>query len=239
MFKKIDNLLMLKKHGFNVPRFIVVFSESDKSIDGLDKNKKYAVRTVSCLEDQINCSYAGVFKTELNVPFLKLKETIKRLKDSQGDFFNIYTANQETINGLQFIVQEMIDGDYSGTAFSINPYTYKNEIVIEAVYGLNEGLTSGKISPDIVLVQERSVEYNLKPQFVKYVCDARQGLQKIPVEIMDQSRHILSEEMIETIIKVMEQIKSIFITPFEIEWTVKNKQLYILQVRNITKVNKG
>lgn len=236
MFEKINNLRMLRKHSFNVPRFIVVSSENDKAIDKLKQNKKYVVRTASCLEDKIDYSYAGVFKTELNIPYSKLKETIKHLSRSQIGFINVYTAKKETMRDLKFIVQEMVDGDYSGTAFSINPYTLSNEIVIETVYGLNEGLTSGEISPDMIIVREKNTIYNLKHQFEKYVCNSEEGIQIIPVETMNQSRHKLSEEMIVTISKTITRIKPFFNTPFEIEWTVKNNRLYVLQARNITKV---
>ena len=44
---------------------------------------------------------------------------------------------------MALVVQEMIEATYAGVAFSINPMTKSDEVVIEAVEGLGEQLVSG------------------------------------------------------------------------------------------------
>ena len=49
---------------------------------------------------------------------------------------------------LAVVVQRMINSDKSGVIFTKNPMSGENEVIIEAVFGLGEGIVSGKILPD-------------------------------------------------------------------------------------------
>ena len=49
--------------------------------------------------------------------------------------------------GGSIIIQKMILGSYSGVVFTNNPIGDANELVIQAVPGGNEYLTSGKVNP--------------------------------------------------------------------------------------------
>ena len=50
---------------------------------------------------------------------------------------------------LAVVVQQMIEAEVSGVAFTANPVTgRRQEIVIDAVFGLGEALVSGQADPD-------------------------------------------------------------------------------------------
>jgi len=56
---------------------------------------------------------------------------------------------------LAVVVQEMIDSDKSGVIFSKDPSYNNDNVHIEAVWGLGEGIVSGKITPDIYNVDRK------------------------------------------------------------------------------------
>jgi hypothetical protein len=61
---------------------------------------------------------------------------------------------------LAVVVQEQIDSDVAGTAFSLNPVTNDyDEAVIDANWGLGTSVVDGRVSPDhfVVNTVERSV----------------------------------------------------------------------------------
>ena len=53
---------------------------------------------------------------------------------------------------LTVVVQKMINSEKSGVMFTKNPLKNDNNILIEAGFGLGEGIVSGKINPDSYLV---------------------------------------------------------------------------------------
>ena len=62
-----------------------------------------------------------------------------------------YTKLEFGPNGLKggVLVQHMVDPcHHAGVAFSVNPVTGAEEVIIEVMNGLNDKLTSGESSPD-------------------------------------------------------------------------------------------
>ena len=55
--------------------------------------------------------------------------------------------------GIAVPVQRMVQSETSGVMFTIEPITSDpSKIVIEAIYGLGEGMVSGEITPDLFIV---------------------------------------------------------------------------------------
>ena len=231
---KIRNLFLLKNEGYNVPQFCIAEDENDSIIEQLDTCKMYAVRSVSDLEDGQKYSFAGIFETILNVPFSKIKSEIVRTRNSfnNASILRIYKEFSRS-STLKFIIQEMIDGDKSGTVFSMNPYTNLKEVVIEAVFGLNVGLTNGEIIPDTICVCENQIKYKVNLQFKKYVCDVVGGIKAENIELIDQSRRILNKDDIQELCFIIKKIEKLWGKPCQIEWTKKQDKLYVLQARDI------
>ena len=58
---------------------------------------------------------------------------------------------------MAVVVQEMILADRSGVLFTVDPVNKaRGHLVIEAVFGLGEGIVSGMITPDHYVVERAS-----------------------------------------------------------------------------------
>ena len=106
----------------------------------LDPEKKYAVRSSSNIEDSLKYSFAGLFKTILDVKgFENIYTAVESIWDSvQSEDIQAYLDRMEVTEKnikMAVIIQEMVKPVYSGVLFSHNPMTGLNEIVIEAVEG--------------------------------------------------------------------------------------------------------
>lgn len=113
---------------------------------------KYAVRSSTSIEDGEKFSFAGRFKSELNVSFKFIKEAIYQVWLSQFNECAIYYLKSTSENlcsvRMSIIIQEMIEAEISGAMFTINPVSgNKEEVIIEYVYGCGEGLMSGSKTP--------------------------------------------------------------------------------------------
>jgi phosphoenolpyruvate synthase/pyruvate phosphate dikinase len=112
-----------------------------------------AVRSSATAEDLADASFAGQQESFLNVK--GNKELIKKVKDCFASLFTGRAVYYRIKKGFDYnkvnlavVVQRMIDSEKSGVMFSTNPVKNNNTIVIEAVWGLGEGIVSGQIKPD-------------------------------------------------------------------------------------------
>ncbi len=234
---KAYNLNILTANGINVPKWFAVTSADSEFV--VDEDKLYAVRSSAVGEDGSGNSFAGQMESFL---YVKPCDIRARIQDV------INSANSERIrfyreqNGLSnddvkvgVIVQEMINSEISGVAFSSNPITgERNSIVISSVFGLGEGLVSGELNADTYTINGAKIEKNIVEKPYKIVFDEEKQFGTKQVENEDPKAETLSEEQLKTLVKIIDEIVEIYGKPQDIEWAIADGVLYILQARPIT-----
>jgi Phosphoenolpyruvate synthase/pyruvate phosphate dikinase len=171
----------------------------------------YAVRSSSVSEDSDSSSFAGMHHTGLEVAD---SEVLKEVKKCWASLFSdraiIYrlTKKLNPYEEMAVIVQEMVDADISGVLFTENP-DGSDEIYIESTEGLGEKLVSGEITP------------------------AKAKLERESLEIVKQETGLSGSELKELAEKSLE-IEEQFSSPQDIEWCIKDGEIFFLQSRPIT-----
>ena len=185
----------------------------------------FAIRSSCSFEDGNKNSWAGQFDSFLNIDKKEVHEYIKRCWAS---IFSLRTLKynkkillNEIIPPFSILVQEMIIGDCSGIAFSVDPITGdKNKVLIEAVAKTAEKAVSGEEIPYTVTISKKD-NIIVKRTF------GRLG-----------RKELLKPSDIENIMEYIKRIEKLLDSPVDIEWTIKDSKLYLLQSRPITKINK-
>ena len=234
---KAYNLNILTKNGIPVPKWFVVTS-TEESFE-VREDKLYAVRSSAVGEDGSGNSFAGQMESFLYVKAEDIKARIQDVINSaNSDRIRFYReqnglSNEDIKVGV--IVQEMINSDTSGVAFSSNPITGKRgEIVISSVFGLGEGLVSGELNADTYSVVRGKITKNIAQKQYKIVFDKEKGSGTKQVENEHPSSSSLTDEQINEIANEVEKIVEIYGKPQDIEWAYESGKLYILQARPIT-----
>ena len=166
--RKAENLWFLRRKGFSVPTTYVCtwlayarYLEGDAGVleaieaelaAKVDLEQEYAVRSSANLEDGLDFSFAGQFKS-----FLKVRGTdamlaaIRSIWETAGSpAARSYLEKNGVDPGelrMAVIIQEMISPDTSGVAFSKNPVTGLDEVIVEAVKGSGETLVQDGVTP--------------------------------------------------------------------------------------------
>lgn len=251
---KANSLLKLKNNGFNVPNFFVIDSDCyleflksnniyqeiislikdnryeeieklimdgvfDKSLekkiydDFLKLNSKYvSVRSSAINEDGKEKSYAGQYSTLLNVDVNNLFSSIKMCWCSLYSENAISYSLDANVYGMNVVIQEMINPDYAGVAFTIdNTSDTNNYSVIEVVQGLGEKLVSGETTPTKFIVRRETKFPDLKLGDI-----------------------VLDEKIIERLETIILDIEKLYSLPMDIEFAIKDNDIFILQARPIT-----
>ena len=118
-----------------------------------------AVRSSATAEDSLSAAWAGQLDSFLNTT----KDTIvDNVKKCWASLFTPRAISYRLEKGLAnqkisvaVVVQKMVDSEMSGIAFSVHPVTQdKNNMIIEAGFGLGEAIVSGQITPDDYTIQK-------------------------------------------------------------------------------------
>ncbi|MGN7885616.1 PEP/pyruvate-binding domain-containing protein [Dyadobacter sp. 22481] len=225
---KAENLFRLKRFGMPVPRFVVIpwetllagFSESEMVAcltDAFDNTSQFAVRSSATGEDGAAFSFAGQFESYLSV---RPDELAGRIEDVRRSAFSERVTAYRKHHGLPgvgevaVIVQEMVDADAAGVAFGANPLTgNRHEKVINAVFGLGDGLVSGERNADQFVLNGVEIQY-------------------IPSN--DQAEPALTDAQIHRLGEILDTLARELGQPQDIEFAVRNHEIYLLQTRPIT-----
>ena len=215
--KKIDNLRKLSDAGFNVPPFTVVADPEDE-IKLPSDAPLFSVRSAGNIEDSEGSSFAGQFKTYLNVAKEDIPAAVKNVFASvDSSSIESYAAKmnlaKEDIT-MDVMVQEMVVADISGVIFTANPLGILNETVIVAGPGAAQGVKTRDTD---------TVTYYWN-QTDKVFC-------------FEGKDDILTQDKAAELAELSERIKEVLGDLLDIEYAVKDGNIYILQARDITTLN--
>ena len=173
-----------------------------------------AVRSSGVAEDLPDASYAGQYETVLDVHGAEalvmavrkcwasaFSQRVKQYRAEHG---------QKGVSRLALLVQQMVQPEAAGVAFTANPVTGDNEVVVSAVKGLGERLVSGQASPD------------------EWVVRGDQAICQLAQE------KAIDATTAKAVAELARSIERQFHAPQDIEWALADGKLYLLQARPIT-----
>jgi pyruvate,water dikinase len=208
----------------------------------LELNTEFvAVRSSATAEDGVNAAWAGQLDTFLNTTKETLLTNVKHcwasLFSPRAIFYRIEKNLHKEEIAVAVVVQKMIQSEVSGVAFSVHPVTQdRNQILIEAGYGLGEAVVSGAITPDNYVIEKNTLNI-----FDKYISNQDKQLVKndnknewTDLEENKQELQKLSDNKIQELSKLIVKIENHYGFPCDIEWGLFENKLYILQSRPIT-----
>lgn len=161
---KALGLAELRAAGFPVPEFRC--SPLDVAGAVRELGLPVAVRSSASVEDGGELSFAGQFRSFLNLGSVEAVEAaVAACHESLGmagvEAYSRRHGVDAATMSMQVIVQRMVRPELAGVAFSVNPMTGVEEVVIEASAGVADGLLAGHEAPlaagDVVLERYRGV----------------------------------------------------------------------------------
>ncbi len=221
--------------------------------------KYVAVRSSATAEDSLSASWAGQLDTFLNTTEKDLIKNIQKcfasLFTPRAIFYRFEKKLHKTMISVAVVVQEMVESEVSGIAFSVHPVTEdKNQLIIEAGFGLGEAIVSGQITPDSYVVEKaplRIIDKNISEQ-ARWLIRANKRIDEksktgfaprnssvggnvwtdLPKEKGESQK--LSDKQILELSELILKIEKHYGFPCDIEWAFSDGKFYITQSRPIT-----
>lgn len=226
---KGGTLALTFQAGFPVPDGFVIFPsaflEDELTYDAWGQIKiqlnrmrqdfpglTFAVRSSALSEDSAAASFAGEFETILDLHSdQRIKSAIHEVRQSRhSDRVQAYSQfkGMTQNHDMAVVVQQMVKSEISGVLFTANPVSgSSSEMVGNYIYGFGDELVSGEVEP-----------YN-------FTLECPKGIYKGPQDLKAYSRQLF---------KLGKKLEQDLGSPQDIEWTISERKLYLLQSRPIT-----
>jgi pyruvate, water dikinase len=205
-----------------------------------------AVRSSATAEDSSTASWAGELESYMNTDRDHVIGNVKKCWASLFTPRAIVYRNEKGLRktkvSVAVAIQAMIQSDISGITFTVHPVTKdKNQMIIEAGYGLGDAIVGGHITPDSYVITKddlKIIDKNITSQERKLVKEDTGGHKWIEVDIAERSKQKLTDEQIVELAKICQEIEKHYGFPCDIEWAMTQKMqnwdFYIIQSRPIT-----
>lgn len=209
----------------------------------LGDNVSVAVRSSATAEDCASASFAGQQETLLNVVGPEqLLHAVRRCWSSlytpQAMFYRVQNGFDTCQVSMAVVIQKMINSDKSGVIFTVDPVMRNHfQMVIEAVWGLGEGIVSGTITPDHYVVDRETCEVIsefVPEKQIMITKDKDGGVQTVSVPADRAAKPVLTPDELRRLVDLGNKVEHHFGSPQDIEWGIETGQIYLLQSRPIT-----
>jgi len=217
-----------------------LFGEIEASLDEMSVDR-FAVRSSANVEDTATNSFAGAFRSCLNVPRSEVISSIRQCWISLYSRRSLNYAASRAVDlaraELAVIVQAMLSPESAGVCFTADPVAGTPGIyVVEVVMGLGEGLVSGRVTPHTYWIDSatsRIVREHGPEQETLVHNQPVGGIREVHLK-PGGSRAFLREEQVRDLVAVATRIERRFGSPQDIEFAVVGESIYLLQTRPIT-----
>ena len=214
--------------------------------NSLGENIRVAVRSSATAEDLPDASFAGQQETYLNVVgiddvLLQIRNCYASLWGNRAVSYRFHQGYDQTSTAIAVVVQKMVESEKAGVLFTVNPLSRNtNEMQINASYGLGESVVSGRVTPDSYIVTKtgKLIETTIGSKETKIVYGNKNTVE-IAVDEEAQKKRVLEDNEISELVDCGLKIEKHYGMPMDIEWAIKDSNIYILQARAITTLRKN
>ena len=201
-----------------------------------------AVRSSATAEDLPTASFAGQQDTYLNIQGeAALLDAVKRCWASLWTARAISYRMRQKIDpatvSLAVVVQQLVPADAAGVLFTANPVTgQRDQLLINATWGLGEAIVSGQVTPDTVVVEKSTGTILSRETATKTLMTVRTdtGTEERDVPQAQRDQQVLDDATAVQLARYGEQIEAHYDTPMDIEWAIADGEIAIVQARPIT-----
>ena len=205
------------------------------------KGVRVALRSSALGEDVPGTSFAGQYRSELNVSGEHILEAYKNVVASKYSLTAMTYRLNRGIRDEEVAMcvgcMQMVDALSGGVMYSRNPLDIRDEaVVINALWGLPKSVVDGSAATDLFVVSRgdsmaiREKVVPVKDQ--KFVCYPEEGVCRLDVTGEESRSASLTDDQAKELARLAVRIEAYYQRPQDIEWAVDRVgSVVILQCR--------
>lgn len=203
-----------------------------------------AVRSSATVEDAAQASFAGMFRSHLNV------RGDERLAHAVQDcwasgfgarvlFYRMKRGMASAERLIAVVVQRMVQSEQSGVMFTLDPATGEREkLVVESTWGLGETVVGGQVEPDRFVVRKSDraiVDRHVAAKDFELVLDPHTG-ENVRRDLPPERGRApsLSDDQVRELARLGLQAEAHYGAPQDLEFAFEGGELFLVQTRPVT-----
>ncbi|MEW6670949.1 MAG: PEP/pyruvate-binding domain-containing protein [Thermodesulfobacteriota bacterium] len=205
------------------------------------KGIRVALRSSALAEDVSGISFAGQYRSELNVSPDNIIRTYKEVVASKYSLSAITYRLNRGYKGEEIAMcvgcLAMVDAESGGVAYSRNPVDLSDDsIFINSVWGLPKPVCDGSVDSDLFVVSRippmRVVFEEPRKKEQKFVCFPQEGICRMDLTGDAGLQPSLTPEQAAALAETAVRLEEYYRAPQDIEWAVaRDGALLVLQSR--------
>ncbi len=200
---------------------------------------RLAVRSSALMEGGLEMSFAGQYRSLLNVPMSRVVEAFRSVVASK---YSPEAVAYRTARGyadhevaMCCCVMEMVDAAAAGVVYSGCRGAGRRLSLVQAVRGLGQTAVDGSAEPDSYWVDCRSAavaERRAGRQTWQIVPSETEGTRRVEVPAHSPPALILSDRQVLTLTSLAHRLEPVVGSPVDMEWAIdRDGRVFLLQVR--------
>ncbi|MCX4092442.1 phosphoenolpyruvate synthase [Nocardia sp. alder85J] len=208
---------------------------------GLGAEVPVAVRSSAVGEDGATASFAGMNVTVTNVH--GDDALLAAVVDCWASLFTprvlTYRARRQMRQRpeMAVVVQRMVVAKEAGVAFTADPATGADHIVIEAARGQGEVVVSGSVEPDTYIVDPAGPTLLSSRRGTQdfAILPGSDGDRRVDLTAADTAAPVLDPDQVLAVARLAQQVQQHHGgRPQDVEWVFDDRELWLVQARPIT-----
>ena len=200
-----------------------------------------AVRSSGTAEDLPHASFAGQHGTYF---VTSGDELVARVRDCWASLYSDRAVSyRETRDisdadvAMAVIVQHVVPAVAAGVAFTREPVTGADDVMVESCLGIGEALVSGKVTPDRFTFARDGLGLlaeDVGHKFVRVALDSAGGVTEVAVPPGEAAAPSIDEATAREAARLALAAEDVFGGPVDVEWAYDGERVWLLQARPIT-----
>jgi pyruvate,water dikinase len=211
------------------------------------KGVKVSLRSSAPGEDSEQTSFAGLYRSELNVSVENLIQAYKEIAASkyslQAITYRLNRGIRDEDVDMGVGCMSMVNAVAGGVIYSKNPLDARDErIFIHSVFGLPKSVVDGSVAADLFVISRdplRLVEKQIAEKRQKYICYAEEGVCRIENAGDEGLQASISDKTALELAGIVLRMEDHYGVAQDAEWAFNEKgEITILQCRPLRQRNR-
>ncbi len=210
---------------------------------------KVSMRSSALGEDLVGASFAGQYRSELNVSSDDILDAYKEIVASKYSLQAIaYRLNRGILDediAMCVGCMVMVDAAAGGVTYSRNPLNIRDDsIFINAVWGLPKSVVDGSVAADLFVISREEpmsiLQRDIKIKDQRFVCYPEEGVCRLDVTGEKSSDPSLNDSQALELARIGLRLEDYYGSPQDVEWAIdQNGSIFVLQCRPLKQTEGG